>query len=47
MRDTTDRNQLAQIIERALRNMWDDTTEDAKGKPGRLVGAFGSSGRNA
>ena len=30
MRDTTDRNQLAQIIERALRNMWDDTTEDAK-----------------
>lgn len=30
MSDTTPRDQLAQIIERALRNMWDDTTEYAK-----------------
>lgn len=30
MTDTTPRDKLAQIIERALRNMWDDTTEYAK-----------------
>lgn len=30
MSDTTARDRLAQIIERALRDMWDDTTEYAK-----------------
>lgn len=30
MSDATPRDQLAQIIERELRNMWDDTTEYAK-----------------